>query len=194
MPTLKPLHWLLAVGFLAFYGFAVFAVTRDYYVRHPVRPAPAATAAAGLPAGHPSAAPPAPPGTQAPAAAPVALTETNPDLLRARADQLFIEHRYREALPVYRRILELAPDDRETGNDLGLSLYYTGDAAGALAVLSKGTTADPRFQRGWLTLGFVALQSGDVPRAREALGRARDLGADNPIGQEATRLLGTAKD
>ena len=38
MPKLSPLQWLLLAVFLAFYGFAVFALTRDYYIRHPVRP------------------------------------------------------------------------------------------------------------------------------------------------------------
>ncbi|AUB80765.1 tetratricopeptide repeat protein [Candidatus Thiodictyon syntrophicum] len=193
MPKLTPLHWLLAAVFLAFYGFAVFAVTRDYYVRHPVR-APTARGAAAVPAGHPA--------TRAPGAAPrgggdavpAPLTETDADLLRRRADALFSEGRYRETLPVYRRILELAPEDLETRNDLGLALYYTGDASGALEQLRTATSADPRFQRGWLTLGYVTLESGDKPKAREALGRARDLGPDNPLGQEAVRLLGVAKD
>ena len=203
MPQLSPLHWLLAAVFLTFYGFAVFAVTRDYYVRHPVRPnvARAGADAAGLPPGHPATRAPAPavaaPGTGALSAVdadPAAITETNPDLLRERADKLFTERRYREVLPVYQRILEFAPEDLETRNDLGLALYYTGDKSGALEHLRKGTTADPQFQRGWLTLGFVTLQSGDVPKARVALGRARDLGPDNPIGQEAARLLGVAKD
>jgi hypothetical protein len=53
MPTLRPLHWLLALVVLAFYGFAVFAVTRDYYIRHPIRPTvaqnPPGTAVARLP-------------------------------------------------------------------------------------------------------------------------------------------------
>ena len=199
MPKLTPLHWLLAAVFLAFYGFAVFAVTRDYYVRHPVRPPATRGGAAVVPAGHPAA---RAPNAAAPGAAPrsggdavpAVLTETNADLLRRRADALFSEGHYRETLPVYRRILELAPEDLETRNDLGLALYYTGDASGALGQLRTATAADPRFQRGWLTLGYVTLESGDKPKAREALGQARDLGPDNPLGQEAVRLLGVAKD
>ncbi|WP_295427763.1 tetratricopeptide repeat protein [uncultured Thiodictyon sp.] len=193
MPKLTPLHWLLAAVFLAFYGFAVFAVTRDYYVRHPVRP-PAARGGGAAPAGHPATRAPGAAPRSGSDAVPAALTETDADLLRRRADALFSEGRYRETLPVYRRILELAPEDLETRNDLGLALYYTGDASGALEQLRTATAADPRFQRGWLTLGYVTLESGDKPKAREALGRARDLGPDNPLGQEAVRLLGVAKD
>ena len=194
MPKLSPLQWLLAITFLAFYGFAVFAVTRDYYIRHPLRPASAHGAAdsAGVPAGHRATG-----GVSALDAAnavPATITESNPDLLRKRGDTLFSERRYQEAIPVYRRILELAPTDLETMNDLGLVLFYTGDTTGALAQLRKATADGPQFQRGWLTLGFVTLESGDRPKAQEALERARDLGSDNPMGQEAARLLKMVQD
>ena len=191
MPKLTPLHWLLLVVFFAFYGFAVFAVTRDYYVRHPTRPVAAEiTPAASQPTGHPAA------GVRAMDAAnaiPQAITETNPDLLRQRAGALFEERRFAPAIPVYRRILELAADDVETRNDLGLALFYTGDTAGALDTLRQATQTSPRAARAWLSLGYVALQTGDRPAALEALGRARDLGPDTAIGQEATRLLGLSQ-
>jgi Flp pilus assembly protein TadD len=193
MPKLSPLYWLLLAVFLAFYGFAVFAVTRDYYLRHPVRPAvaPAAPATSGRPSVHPSAATPA---LDAANAVPAAITETNPDLLRQRAGALFEARRYAQAIPVYRRILELAADDVETRNDLGLVLYYSGDSTGALATLRQAAQAAPDAARVWLTLGFVSLQTGDRAAAREALGHARDLGPDTAVGQEATRLLGLAQE
>lgn len=197
MPKLTPLQWLLAIAFLAFYGFAVFAVTRDYYIRHPIRPAPANAAdSAGVPAGHRKAGTATAGGSalEAANAVPAVITESNPDLLRKRADTLFTERRYQEAIPVYRRILELAPTDLETVNDLGLVLFYTGDTTGALEQLRQATAAGPDFQRGWLTLGFVTLESGDRPKAQEALERARTLGPDNPMGQEAARLLKMVQD
>lgn len=194
MPKLSPLQWLLAIAFLAFYGFAVFAVTRDYYIRHPVRPASAHTApdAGSAPAGHRTAGGVS--SLDATDAVPAVITESNPDLLRKRADTLFIARRYQEAIPVYRRILELAPADLETQNDLGLVLFYTGDKAGALGQLRGVTAAGPEFQRGWLTLGFVTLETGDRSEAREALERAQQLGPDNPMGQEAASLLKLMQD
>jgi len=193
MPPLRPIHWLFALVVLAFYGFAVFAVTRDYYIRHPIRPTVAQhpPGTARVPAGHPAAATPV---RDAADAIPLSITETNPDLLRQRATTLFEERRFAQAIPVYRRILELAANDVETQNDLGLALYYTGDGAGALEALRAGAQTDPTAQRIWLTLGYVALQTGDRTQAREALGRARDLGADTPIGEEAVRLLGMAEE
>ncbi len=192
MPKLTPLQWLIALAFLAFYGFAVFALTRDYYVRHPIRnPTPAApTAPHGLGGGQrPSAM-----GSALDAVNPIppSIEENDPRLLGQRADALFAERRYREAIPLYRRVLELAPGDVEASNDLGLALHYGGDTAGALEVLRRASEASPSFQRVWLTLGFVTMQSGDTTAAREILTRARDLGPDTPVGQEATRLLGLA--
>ena len=194
MPKLSPLQWLLLAVFLAFYGFAVFALTRDYYIRHPVRPSlPQGQAAGG-------ADPPSPvqrpssgagiPGLDPGDAVPQSIEEDDPLLLGERADRLFAERRYREAIPLYRRVLELTPDDVETYNDLGLALHYLGDSAAALETLRAGAAGAPDFQRIWLSLGFVSLQAQDAEAARVALTRARDLSPDNSVGQEAVRLLG----
>ncbi|MFZ0788139.1 MAG: tetratricopeptide repeat protein [Chromatiaceae bacterium] len=190
MPRLTPLQWLIALIFLAFYGFAVFAVTRDYYVRHPIRPpAPVTAAPHDLSGSQRSFGI----GSALEAVNPIpsSIEESDPRLLEKKADSLFAERRYLEAIPVYRRILELAPGDMGASNDLGLALHYGGDTTGALELLRSASSAAPTFQRIWLTLGFVTLQSGDSAGAREILTRARDLGPDNPIGQEASRLLGT---
>lgn len=183
MPKLTPLQWLVHVLAIAFFGFAVFALTRDYYIRHPVRP-PAAAQPSHTASGQP-------PAMGSRSAIPQTIVETDPTLLGQQADALMAAERFAEAVPAYRRVLELAPDDIETENDLGLALHYSGDTAGALAVLRKGTAAGPDFQRIWLTLGFVALAGGERTEARQALEHARDLNAGNDIGKEAIRLLGT---
>ncbi len=193
MPKLSPLQWLLFALFLFFYGFTVFAVTRDYYLRHLARtvaatPAVTSTAPHAVPAQ--SAAPAAPTSPlPPPSAIPQTITESNVQLLAQQADALFVERRYAEAIPVYRRILELSPNDVEAHNDLGLALHYAGDSNAALTLLRAGTAKDPAHQRIWLTLGFISLQAGDPTEARAALERARDLGADTGVGQEAIRLL-----
>jgi Flp pilus assembly protein TadD len=183
MPRLSPLQWLLFAVFLFFYGFTVFAVTRDYYIRHLARPTVASAPAS--PHGLPPQSTPRPAAT----AIPQSITETNPDLLAQQADALFVQRSYAEAVPVYRRLLEIRPDDVEAHNDLGLALHYTGDADAALTQLRAGAAKDATHQRIWLTLGFVSLQAGNSDEARTALEHARDLGADTGIGQEATRLL-----
>ena len=191
MPRLTPLQWLLFAAFLAFYGFAVFALTRDYYLRYP--PRPLASAASGTQAGHgtPGAAPPTfiqreVAGLGAPA---VPLTSQDPAQLNDAGDRLFGQKRYAEAIPYYRRALELDPADADASNDLGLALYYSGQSAAALETLRAGTQRAPDFQRIWLTLGFVSAGAGDQAGARAALEQARALGPDNAIGQEAKRQL-----
>ncbi len=188
MPRLTPLQWFVFAVFMAFYGFAVFALTRDYYLRHPPR-----SLATTAPAGHatPKAAPPTfiqreMLASGAPTPAP---TGTDPEQLNRAGDQFFAQQRYAEAIPYYRRALELAPGDADASNDLGLALHYIGQSAEAVTILRAGAEGSPDFQRIWLTLGFVSAGAGDQTGARTALEKARDLGPDNGIGQEAQRQL-----
>lgn len=194
-PRLNALQWMLFGAFLLFYGFAVFALTRDYYLRHPPSAARAAdphqasqgqrqTSTAALGARMRQAAQ----GGPDPAA--VDLGSSDRAQLANAADRLFVARRFSEAIPIYRRVLELAPDDGETLNDLGLALHYSGRTQAGLEALQRGTQADPEFQRVWLSLGFVALQSGQPALAQASLERARALDPDNDIGREAKRLLG----
>ncbi|MFZ1573653.1 MAG: tetratricopeptide repeat protein [Chromatiaceae bacterium] len=194
MPRLTPLQWSLFAVFLIFYGFAVFALTRDHYLRHPPRPlaaaAPSGTGGQQAPA-TPQAAPPTFIQREMLAAAKptVAPTGTDPEQINLAGDQLFGQQRYAEAITYYRRALELAPGDADASNDLGLALFYIGQSSEAVKTLRAGAERSPDFQRIWLTLGFVSAGAGDPAGARAALEKARDLGPDNGIGQEAQRQL-----
>ena len=144
-PKLTPLQWLIAIAFLSFYGFAVFALTRDYYLRHPPRPALASattTAAAGADA--------AALGAQLRAAAqdagsgiPAELLASDPALLSQEADRLFAAQRFPEAVTLYRKVLELDPSDAGSRNDLGLALHYAGNPQEGIEVLRGGADAAP---------------------------------------------------
>ncbi len=180
---LSPFQWLALAVFLFFYGFTVFALTRDYYLRHP--PQPPAAETPPTPHGAPQSG-----GTLDASAIPEAILEQDPNLLHQRADERFIRGQYAEAVPLYERILELGPEDAEVLNDLGLALHYMGDTAGAISRLQAAVGMSPELQRPWLTLGFVNLQAGKASAAKEALEHARDLDPDSDIGQEAERLLG----
>jgi tetratricopeptide (TPR) repeat protein len=192
-PRLSPLQWAAFIVFLAFYGFAVFALTRDYYLRHPVRsPAQAQAGPHGIPP-QPSARL----GERLRAAIgeaeagpdPEALPD-DPGLLAREADRAFAQRRFADAILLYRRLLRLDPADQEARNDLGLALHYSGDSAQGLEVLRRGAEEAPEFQRIWLSLGFVALQAGEPATARQALAHAESLDPDSDVGAEARRLLG----
>jgi tetratricopeptide (TPR) repeat protein len=192
-PKLTPLQWLIAAGFLFFYGFAVFALTRDYYLRYPPQPVAVAPAA---PHGIPSQAT-ADLGARmrdalgADSNIPPELMDADPVLLGQEADRLFAAQRFAAAVPLYQRLLELTPEDPEVKNDLGLALHYAGSPADALAVIDEGVRQAPDFQRIRLTQGFVAAQTGRIGLARDALTAARDLDPDSDVGIEAARLLQT---
>jgi Flp pilus assembly protein TadD len=193
-PKLTPLQWLIAITFLAFYGFAVFAVTRDYYLRHPPRPPQASTSTSSTAtAGADTAAL----GAQLRAAAqdagsgiPAELLASDPALLSQEADRLFAAQRFTEAVTLYRKVLELDPSDAGSRNDLGLALHYAGNSQEGVEVLRAGADAAPQFQRIWLSLGFVAAQAGQAEEAREALTQAQTLDPNSYVGLEAARLLG----
>ncbi|MBK1733427.1 tetratricopeptide repeat protein [Thiococcus pfennigii] len=192
MPTLRPWQWILVAVFLIFYGFAVFALTRDYYLRQPQAPVAEAAAPASAQA-QAQAGPRTWLQEQMQGPAPdldAALREGDPARLGQLADDLFTAGHHGEAVPLYRRLLELTPDDVETYNDLGLALHYSGQTAEALDVLGQGAARDAGHQRIWLSLGFVRAVSGDTAGAREALERARALAPTTPVGEEAERLLG----
>lgn len=194
-PRLSALQWTLFIAFLAFYGFAVFALTRDYLLRHPPTPIASASAPHQLPDEQRQA------NAQAlgarmrqalngmPGEGEIDLGSTDRGALAAAADRLFVARRFDDAIPVYQRLLELKPDDADTRNDLGLALHYTGRSSEAIAMLQQGAGDTPEFQRIWLSLGFVALQAGEVPLAREALERAKAIDQDTEVGREAARLL-----
>lgn len=198
LPKLSALQWTLLLAFVSFFGFAVFAVTRDYYLRHPVvaaTPGAGAHGALGTDAAQSAAL-----GARmrqaledGPAAS-VDLGSDDPVALGEAADQLFMAQQFREAIPVYQRVVELVPDSADARNDLGLALHYSGRSEEGLAVLQEGTDIAPNFQRVWLSLGFVAFQAGQMGIAQQALRRAQALGPDTNIGQEATRLLGLLPD
>lgn len=186
LPKLSPLQWLLVAAFLFFYGFTVFALTRDYYLRQPLRPVTVA----------PNASDQAEVGQRMRAALdqeagniPPEVIANDPRLLSQEADRLFVARRFDEAVPLYRRLLELTPGDVEIENDLGLALHYMGDSTAAVQVLRTSAEAAPQHQRIWLSLGFVAAQVGDGQLATEALTRARNLDPGTDIGAEAERLL-----
>ena len=172
MPKLSFLQWLMLIVFLAFYGFVVFALTRDYYIRHPIR----ATA---------------PAASNDSSALGAATRVRDPG---ARADALFAEGRYAEAIPLYRQVIAADAGDWESWNDLGLATHLAGDTPAALEILTAASAQAGDFQRLWLTLGFVRLQAGLLDGAREALTRARDLAPDTAIGGEAVRLLGLVEE
>ncbi len=76
-----------------------------------------------------------------------------------------------------RRIV-LQKDDWTRWNDWGIGLLLQGDLKGARAAFEKITEMDAANPDGWVNLGRVAVQEGDMQRAREVLERALKIAPD----------------
>ena len=114
----------------------------------------------------------------------------DPQALSMLADQYFEMRNYGQAAELYKKIIELNPQDIDSYNDLGLVYHYTNRSALALDILRKGTTVDPSYQRIWLSYGFVLLSTGQTAEAQTVLGKVIELNPNNDVGQEAQRMLG----
>ncbi len=117
----------------------------------------------------------------------------NRDILFRLGSLYFESNRYNEAIEIYKRILKIKSDDVETLTDLGLALHYTHNSQEGIKYLKKATSLSPDHQRAWLSLGFVSGASGDKELAERALKKAISIGADTPMGKEASRILNLLK-
>jgi hypothetical protein len=68
--------------------------------------------------------------------------------------------------------------DWQRWNDYGIGLFLQGDFKGATLAWEKVTEADPNNPDGWINLGRVAVQEGDMERARTVLQRALAINPD----------------
>ena len=192
-PKLSWLQWVIFLCFLFFFGFAVFGVTRDYYLRHPLVVSGGDTAT--LQSSHAGTDNAAALGSRMRQvledADSLSVDLSSDDLvaLGDAADQLFLARQFDAAIPIYQRVVELAPGSADARNDLGLALHYSGRSEEGLSALREATEIAPGFQRAWLSLGFVAFQAGDFASAEQALSQAQSLDPSTDVGEEAARLL-----
>ena len=80
-----------------------------------------------------------------------------------------------------RAVLDHAPGDAGSWNDLGLALLERGDPAGARDAWLRAVEHDPDHGRAWDNLGALALAEGDELGAEEHLRRAVAAAPANPI-------------
>lgn len=180
--------WTLLLVFQVFFGLVVFAVTREYYLPdtaptrgHALTAAPTASAwTRGMTAADVSRL--SSPGLVEPAL-------SDPAEISRQADQFFANREYQNAAQLYEQLLTFAPNDAETYNNLGLTLFYLGRSDEALRRLNEGVAKDPGHQRIWLTLGYVNSQLGNTEAARTALTNATQRGEDAAIREAALEML-----
>jgi len=186
--NLNAKFWISAAVFQAAFGFAVFAITRDYYTQNMDDIGPHSLTM-----------------NQSPYVWPNNITETqitrltsssssepsvqDPVQISRQADDFFANKQYDRAADLYEQLLAFRPDDADVYNNLGLTLHYLGRSTEALRRLNEGIAVDPQYQRIWLTLGFVNGQLGNTEEARTALTTATQIGTNESIRQSAQKML-----
>jgi tetratricopeptide (TPR) repeat protein len=189
--------WAFMAVFQLLFGLSVFAMTRQYYLGQPeqtVTPAAAAEQPAQPVRNETPANPHAdlrndPTGDLAELMSSFPGQAQDPVALARQGDRFFAEQRYDLAAQQYRLAVEAGSRDANDYNSLGLTLHYLGRSAEALQILNEGIALDSSYQRIWLTLGYVNSQLGNTEQAREALGTAVRMDADNEIGRSAAAML-----
>jgi len=181
--------WISMVVFQVVFGLAVFSITRNYYIPESEY---ASTSSAVQSQSSPiqqdqiggSASSLINSSTFSQSSA-----SKDPDEIARQGDEFFANKEYELAAQRYEQLLELAPNNVDTYNNLGITLHYLGRSAEAVDRLNEGVAVDPGYQRIWLTLGYVNSQLGNIEQARTALTNALNMDANNDIGQSATKML-----
>ena len=185
----SPKFWISMVVFQVVFGLAVFSITRNYYIPESEYVSTgSAVQSQSSPilqdqiGGSNSSLINSSTFSQSSAS-------KDPDEIARQGDEFFANKEYELAAQRYEQLLELAPNNVDTYNNLGITLHYMGRSAEAVDRLNEGVAVDPGYQRIWLTLGYVNSQVGNIEQARTALTNALNMDANNDIGQSATKML-----
>ncbi|MDP2956901.1 MAG: tetratricopeptide repeat protein [Longimicrobiales bacterium] len=97
------------------------------------------------------------------------------------ADRYFRTQEWSPAMALYRKVLEIRPDDAATLRNLGLAQAYAGDFGEAVVTLRRSVVADPRDPLTWVNLGLSLDGVGDAPGAEDAYREAVAVAGDEPL-------------
>ncbi|MFL6350469.1 MAG: tetratricopeptide repeat protein [Bryobacteraceae bacterium] len=112
-----------------------------------------------------------------------------------RGKDLMAEHKFAEAVPIYRELVQAVPDNPGLLLNLGMALHLAGRSREAIAPLAHAIKLDPDILPAWLFLGACYLSAGDPERSLEPLERYIRLQPDDPGGHQTLgdALLATSK-
>jgi tetratricopeptide (TPR) repeat protein len=92
---------------------------------------------------------------------------------------------YKQALTIWRKALELDPDDAKSHNDLGMNLYLLDSKDEAFRQLRESIRINPMLVEGHYNLGRLLLQEGHPDQAVPELERTLTLSPRFSSAQEA---------
>ena len=114
---------------------------------------------------------------------------TNPAILNNLGIVLLALDRRDEAVAVFQRALNAAPNDPEALTAAAVGLYSKEDPAAAFSRLGPLARRFPHAQTVRFHLGLLLIYFGDVPHARHELALARAEGSRTLLGRRADTLL-----
>ena len=105
------------------------------------------------------------------------------------------DHKFAEAVPVYRELVQAVPDNPGLLLNLGMALHLAGHSREAIAPLAQAIKLDSDVLPAWLFLGASYLSAGNPERSLEPLEKYVRLQPDDPGGHQTLgdALLATNK-
>lgn len=117
------------------------------------------------------------------------LSPKNPDALRGKADLLYDQERYADAIGAYDAYLAVRPDDLAARTDLGTMHFYNGDTARAKAIYHDVLERSPSFVQAHVNLGITLHHEGDDKAALGEFETARSLAGDDQLRKQIDGMI-----
>ncbi|MFN7985214.1 MAG: tetratricopeptide repeat protein [Vicinamibacterales bacterium] len=95
------------------------------------------------------------------------------------ANLMFDTQRFAEAQPLYEKALGMKPDDVDVRTDLGTSYFKAGNPDKAIATYRESLKRNPKHENTLVNMAHVAISSGDVATAEDALTKLAAVNAQN---------------
>lgn len=98
---------------------------------------------------------------------------------------------YDKAVEKYEQYLKLHPENADVIVDLGVCYFELKKYNKSISVIESALKINPTHQIAHFNLGIVNLSNGNINKAKEWWGKARDIDPNSNIGKKAEELLKT---
>lgn len=107
------------------------------------------------------------------------------DVLEHQAQQYLQEHKPQLAIPIFRQIISLDPQNVNARGNLGVLLYFQNDYPDAIPEMRAALQLDPKLWRIHALLGIAEKRTGDIAAAQDDLEQSFTNVDDVKIKKEA---------
>lgn len=121
------------------------------------------------------------------------LAPKHPDALRGKADLLYDQERFAEAIAAYDAYLVERPDDLSARTDLATMHFYGGDVPRAMAIYRDVLARNPSFVQAHMNLGIALYRQGDGAGALSEFETARSLAGDDQLRRQIDGMIASIR-